>query len=191
MVHAPPQYELVCMRSTNAESQERLFSQAKHISQRATNRKTENVLPTIMLSLQARQKSGEVQQSLKKQETVVSSVMKCLQPFEGTRISYKKGDIAHMHRISPFLMLGEDVWWSQTETEYQFFDSDTDPEHRLEGQTLMHFRDHMLPDVFARHTDAWSAILQDDSIAPGFTTVMVIYQVQNTIHLSQMNYNIH
>ena len=56
VVHAPPQYELVCMRSTNAESQERLFSQAKHISQRATNRKPENVVPTILLSLQARQK---------------------------------------------------------------------------------------------------------------------------------------
>ena len=66
VVHAPPQYELVCMHSTNAESQERLFSQAKHISQRATNRKPENVVPTILLSLQARQKSGEVQQSLKK-----------------------------------------------------------------------------------------------------------------------------
>ena len=51
VVHAPPQYELVCLRSTNAESQERLFSQAKHISLRATNRKPENVLPTILLSL--------------------------------------------------------------------------------------------------------------------------------------------
>ena len=29
VVYAPPQYELVCLRSTNAESQERLFSKAK------------------------------------------------------------------------------------------------------------------------------------------------------------------
>ena len=36
VVHAPCQYELVSLRSTNAESQERLFSQAKHISLRAT-----------------------------------------------------------------------------------------------------------------------------------------------------------
>ena len=70
VVHVPPQYDLVCMRSTNAESQERLFSQAKCISQHATNRKPENVLPTIILSFQARQKKkkSEVQQSLKKQK---------------------------------------------------------------------------------------------------------------------------
>ena len=158
------------MRSTNAESQERLFSQAKHISQRTTNRKPENVLPTIILSLQARPKCGEVQQSLVKQESVVSSVSKCVLPFEGTKISKhflesrKHSWQAHLHRISPFLMLGENVWWSQTETEFQFFDSDTDPEQQPEGPSLLHFRDHMLPDIFSRHTDAWNAILQDESI---------------------------
>ena len=42
VVHAPLQYEAVYLRSTNAESQERLFSQAKHIlvfEQQAVNRK--------------------------------------------------------------------------------------------------------------------------------------------------------
>ncbi len=57
VVHAPPQYELVCLRSTNSESQERLFSQTKHISLRATNRRPDNVLPTILLSMQAKQKT--------------------------------------------------------------------------------------------------------------------------------------
>ena len=96
VVHAPPQYELACLRSTNAESQERLFSQAKHISLRATNREPENVLPTILLSLQARQRSGEVQQSLKKQETIVSSIAKNLPPFQGTKIS-KRFVLARKH----------------------------------------------------------------------------------------------
>ena len=58
-----------------------------------------------------------------------------------------------MHRISPFLVLGENIWWTQTETEYQFFDSDTDSEYRSEGPNLMHFSQHMLPDVFARHNE--------------------------------------
>ena len=109
-VHAPPQYEVVCLRSTNAESQERLFSQAKHISLRATNRKPENVLPTILLSLQTRQKNNEAQQSVQKQETIVSSVAKSLPPYPGTTIT--KSFIqarthswqAHMQRISPFLV---------------------------------------------------------------------------------------
>ena len=61
---------------------------------------------------------------------------------------------AHLHRISPFLVLGQNVWWTQTETEYQFFDSDADPEHQLEGLSLMHFSQHMLPDVFTQQTEA-------------------------------------
>ena len=88
------------MPSTNAESQERLFSQAKHISQRATNQKSENVVPTIFLSLQARQKSGEVQQSLKKQETVVSSISRSLLPFQVPKfqnVFYTQGNKAGKH----------------------------------------------------------------------------------------------
>ena len=54
LVHAPTQYETKSLSSVNAESQERLFSQAKRISLRATNRKTDNVLPTILVHLQAR-----------------------------------------------------------------------------------------------------------------------------------------
>ena len=83
-VHAPCQYEMVCLRSTNAESQESLFSQAKHVSLRATNCKPENVLPTILLSLQTREKLGDMQQSIRKQDSIVSAVAKRLPPFEGT-----------------------------------------------------------------------------------------------------------
>ena len=99
VVHAPPQYEVVCLRSTNAESQERLFSQAKHISLCATNWKPENVLPTILLSLQARQKKSEAQQSVQKQETIVSSLAKSLPPYPGTTISklFKRGHSAGRH----------------------------------------------------------------------------------------------
>ena len=58
VVHAPPpQHQLVCLRSTSAESTERLFSQIKHISQQATNRKPDNVLTTI-LSMQAKEETG-------------------------------------------------------------------------------------------------------------------------------------
>ena len=49
VAHAPPIYQLVCLRSLNAENQERLFSQAKHISMKATSRKPDNVLPKILL----------------------------------------------------------------------------------------------------------------------------------------------
>ena len=66
VVHAPPIYQEVCLRSTNAESQERRFSQAKHIGLKSTNRKPENVLPTILMCMQARQSVGDCQQSIYK-----------------------------------------------------------------------------------------------------------------------------
>ena len=69
-----------------------------------------------------------------------------------------------MRRISPFLVYGENIWWTQTETDYQFFDSDTDPEYQSEGPNLMHFSEHMLPDIFSRHNETWSTILSNESI---------------------------
>ena len=51
----------------NAESQERLFSQDKHIGLKATSRKPENVLPTILICMQARQKAGDCEESVPKQ----------------------------------------------------------------------------------------------------------------------------
>ncbi len=58
VVHAPLQFHIMSLSSLNAESQERLVSQAKRLSLRATNRKSDNVLPTILVGIQARQKMG-------------------------------------------------------------------------------------------------------------------------------------
>ena len=74
VVHAPPQFQIVCLRSSNSESTERLFSQIKHISQRATNRKPENGVATILLSMQAKEQTGT--NSLSKQSSTVSEAAK-------------------------------------------------------------------------------------------------------------------
>ena len=150
VVHAPPHYEVVCLRSTNVESQEKFFSQAKHISLRAINWKPENVLPIILLSLQARQKNSEAQQS-------GDNCLICRQkptqarPFQS--LLFKRGH-THMQRISPFLVCGENVWWTQTEDKsgYKFFDSDHDEDNRPAGPTLLHFSTHTIPDVFEQHS---------------------------------------
>ena len=172
VVHAPPQYEVVRLSSMIAESQERLFSLAKHISLCATNRKPENVLPTILLCLQARQKNRQAQLSVQKQETIVSSIAKSLPPYQGATISKSfiqtrtQSWQAHMQRISPFLVCGENVWWTQTEdkSSYKFFDSDHDEEYRPAGLSLLHFGAHTIPNVFKRQSESWAAILPDDSI---------------------------
>ncbi len=61
LLFMPLQYEVMSLSSVNAEGQERLFSQAKRISLRATNRKTENVLPTILLAYKHDKKNGNIQ----------------------------------------------------------------------------------------------------------------------------------
>ena len=145
VVHAPLQYENVFLRSTNAESQERLFSQAKHISLRATNRKTENVLPTILLSLQAREKIGDIEQYVRKQDSIVSSVGKRLPPFEGTFVD---SDFiarripswqAHLQRISKFVRYGENVWWKYEKNGYRFLDADLDSDKQPQGPCISNF----------------------------------------------------
>ncbi len=57
-VHAPIQYQMVCLRSTNTENTEREFSQIKNIALKATNRKLENALTTVLLTMQAKQIIG-------------------------------------------------------------------------------------------------------------------------------------
>ena len=56
--HAAQQYEIVCLRSVNAECQERLFGQVKRTTLNATNRRPQQVIPEVLLRLQMRQKQG-------------------------------------------------------------------------------------------------------------------------------------
>ena len=51
VVHAPRQYEIVCLKSVNTENQERIFQQAKQIALKCTNRKPENVIPSVLIRL--------------------------------------------------------------------------------------------------------------------------------------------
>ncbi len=172
VVHAPPQYELVSLRSTNSESQERLFSQAKHISLRATNRKPENVLPTILLSMQAKQKAQTHSDSLKQQESMVSAISVKVPKFKGTRFS--KGFVsqriqswqAHLQRISPYLQQGEGVWWKEEAESYKFLDSDHDCNYRPEGPPLLHFLCATVQDVHTRSGMAWEYIINANVTLP-------------------------
>ena len=67
-----------------------------------------------------------MQQSIRKQDSIVSAVAKRLPPFEGTfidsdfiarRISSWQ---AHLQRISTFFQYGENVWWKYENNGYAF-----------------------------------------------------------------------
>ena len=165
VVHAPSIYSLVCMQSTNAESQERLFSQAKHIGLKATSRKPENVLPTILICMQARQRAGDCQQSIYQQDSMVSKAASKLSPSTGTFISdtFLSSRLsswqAHLMRISSYLMHGEGVWWKREEEGFRFLDGVNDPDSHAIGPPLDHFRSKTLPDVYCKRSQDWDSIL--------------------------------
>ncbi len=68
-VHSPTQYELASLRSLNTENQERLFGQARSIAESCTNHHPENVIPQIMLRLQAKQEQHVAMLSVQKGDT--------------------------------------------------------------------------------------------------------------------------
>lgn len=172
VVHAPPIFQLVCLRSTNTESQERLFSQAKHIGLKATNRKPENALATILLCMQARQKISECQQSIIKQDSMVSSAASALSPYKGTYISktFISSRLpswqAHLTCISSYLKHGQGIWWQEEREGYRFLDSDSDHQFHAEGPKLQHFCTCTLPDIYQQCSKDWDTILQKKITLP-------------------------
>ena len=59
-LHAPLQYEILCLKSAITENEERLFGQAKNMVHSAANRQPTTVIPNILLRFQARQKKGNL-----------------------------------------------------------------------------------------------------------------------------------
>lgn len=108
--HAADQYEVVCQKSINAEHQERLFGQARTTASTTTNRHPSNVIPSVLLRLQAKQESGRVLQAVNIATSKVERAAANVPKHKGTTIStaficqHLKSWQAHLEQISPFLM---------------------------------------------------------------------------------------
>ena len=158
--HMPTQLELACLRSLNTESQERLFGQARSIAETCTNHHPDNVIPQIMLRLQAKQEQRGVLTSVKIGDSQVSQVARDLPQFPRTGVKSSFIETredswqAHLKRISPFLECGADVWWSFTPNGYIFHDGDGDDAG--DACALMHHRYHSIVNVE-------NSLLEEDS----------------------------
>ena len=115
--HAPKQHELMCLCSVNTENQERLFQQAKAIAKKCSNRKPNNVIPSIALSLQAKNVTGKMSNIYASANTTeVKKAFLELPTFEDTLVSFQciydnaASWQAHLEQISSFLIHGEGVW---------------------------------------------------------------------------------
>ena len=172
VVHAPPQLEIVAMSSVNAEKQERLFSQARKTAIATSNRHPQNVISTLTLRLQAKADLKGLTTAVKQNESRVAKVGKNIQKYSGTKIKknfvtkHQRSWNEHLPRISPYLLLGEDVWWKESDEEYTFFDGDTDDGQHPDEPQLLHFRSATLEDVYKRQSLSWEAILEKNITLP-------------------------
>ena len=166
-VHAPVQYELINLKSTNTEHEERLFGQAKDIASRASNHQPNTIVPSILLRLQAKQKTRALYTTYHQMCSTISKAANELnQQMENTKISCtflttrSSSWQAHLKRIGPFLQQGPGVWWEKMDDEgaYEFFDGSTKPDYREEGPTLTHFRDTSAEDTFNTKETVWTDI---------------------------------
>ena len=170
--HSPTQLELACLRSLNTEHQERLFSQIRRIAQKCTNHHPDNIIPQVLLRLQAKQEQREFLKSVVKVETQVSCVAKDLPQFPATKIStsfiQQREDSwqVHLQRISPFLVAGVDVWWSHTDDGFLFHDGDTDRANPGETFSMLHHRYHSIKDVELRRDACWKRIVDERIVIP-------------------------
>ena len=174
--HIPTQYELACLRSLNTESEERLLGQARAIADFCTNHHPENVIPQVMLRLQAKQEQHDGLASVKKGDSQVSRVAADLPQLPGTRVKtsfiQQREDSwqiqCHLQRISPFLVAGVDVWLSYTGNGFLFHDGDTDRANASVGDTfsLLHHRYHSVMDVEHRRDACWKRIVDEKIVIP-------------------------
>lgn len=171
--HSPTQYEVASLLSLNTENQERLFGQGMIIAESCTNNHAENVIPQVMLRLQA-------MASVEKGDSQVSHVAKDLPKLPGTtvKISFikqrKDSWQNHLHRISPFLTAGEGVWWTSVDGGFHFRDGDGESSTQQEdGFTLLHFRQHSIMDVEERRKRCWKRIMEEKIVIP--TTEVKVY----------------
>ena len=85
--HALQQYEIVCLKSINAENQERLFGQARKAAEATSNRHPENIIFTVLLRLQAKKEVGKILHSVNEADSKVSRAAANLASFKGSKFS--------------------------------------------------------------------------------------------------------
>ena len=170
--HAAQQYEIICMRSTNTEHEERLFGQAKKTALNATNRKPNSIIPNILLRLQAKQIKRDMYSTLQTAETRIQKEAQQLgltqnttveTDFVITRISSWQ---AHLQRLSRYLVCGEGIWWHRVDKGYEFHDGNHSPDFHVQGPDLLHFRHTTLKELEEKIAKIWEQVLCESVTLP-------------------------
>jgi hypothetical protein len=166
LLHGPQQHEVVCSRSVNAESEERLFKSAANAA-KCTDRKPENMLPNVLKRLQVKResKAGPVH-SIHEQNSRIGKRAADLPKYTGTVFVpewVKKRPFAwqaHLKRIAHFLIQGKGAWWSTPEASNIYFhDGESHDDCHPNGPHVLHTCSSRLGDVVVRSTKCWDACI--------------------------------
>ena len=164
----------MCLRSCNAEYEERLFGQAKAIAQNTTNRQANTIVPNILLRLQAKQQKGGMFESMRHTSSWITKEAKGVKVYTSKNTIIERSFIeqriaswqAHLQRISTFLLPGEGTWWQRTDSGYEFLDGEDTIISEGACPPLPHFRDTNLQDIQIQNELAWNTIITEKKMLP-------------------------
>jgi hypothetical protein len=168
--HAGCMLRLVSGQAANAEEEERMFHHIKLITKRTSNYSNDQVIPNIMIRLQAEKQMAQ-REDASKQDAHISTLSKALSPLRNTRIpistikKFQREWQAHLQEISDFLLEGEGVWWRKDDDEVEFHDVSGIP-GPSSGPQLHHFRSSNLKDEKAYLQQCWSECVERNTVIP-------------------------
>ena len=147
--HAGLQIRIVSGMTAFAESEERLFQQAKSITKRTSNNQPGNIISNIILRSQAEEELkahvyGEHGESWLKEQSVVSDMYHEMCLEKNTFIKkefirkYPQDWQAYLETVADFIVLGEGITWQQNTEGVEFLDSENVAANAM--PPLHHFR---------------------------------------------------
>ena len=168
MAHIRHEIRIVPLRSTNAEQTERLFNQLSEIAKSATNRQVINIIPNLLIRLQA-ENEKQKPSSYASDESRIAKAAKVLPTFGPTefKLSFIKAREssyqAHLESCSDFLLPGPGIWWRKEGTGENAriinCDGPNDPDEHPEGPKIAHFRSTTIFAESARIKDLWQTVI--------------------------------
>lgn len=158
------------MKSTNAENEERLFGQAKAIALSTTNRKPSNILPNILLRLQAKRAKDMFKEQTSESNRISTEATAVHTPtntkvtleFVSTRLDSWQ---LHLEEISCYLVEGEGTWWRTCNDQnvvFEFYDT----QNGNDEPKPHHFRTADFSKLKELKRKAWQRIINSDIVLP-------------------------
>ena len=147
--HAGLQIRIVSGMTAFAESEERLFQQAKSITKQTSNNQPGNIISNIILRSQVEEELkahvyGEHGESWLKEQSVVSDMYHEMCLEKNTFIKkefirkYPQDWQAYLETVADFIVLGEGITWQQNTEVVEFLDSENVVANAM--PPLHHFR---------------------------------------------------